>query len=175
MAGVTEVHNLRIHKEKESLAFDLLFRHNDWKSWGFNRVIQEAKVRLPSLEPGSEKFARLLQEAVGYREKLVPFFQHAPKETKVRHNHVIRCFKQLLSYPQSCDASRFPTDDLRVDIANTASYLTHNQLEEPHGVDDNVQNYLVFDVLEQLTATIFQTWEQAKNNSLSILTATTGR
>jgi hypothetical protein len=157
-------HLYRCYKQKETRAFNLLFGHSDWTGWSFR------------------KLASLLKHATVDREKISKAFQHAPEIQKAQHRYVVFCYRRLLSSaskPSPRDIGSQP--DLNCGNLSDPPDKALESLS-PDDVDyasfeesgEHLQDYLFFDIIEKYIDTILHCWQLAREDALSVSTATTG-
>jgi hypothetical protein len=175
-------HLYRCYKQKETRAFNLLFGHSDWTGWSFRKLVQLAEREAHFLGPKQSTFASMLKHATVDREKISKAFQHAPEIQKAQHRYVVFCYRRLLSSaskPSPRDIGSQP--DLNCGNLSDPPDKALESLS-PDDVDyasfeesgEHLQDYLFFDIIEKYIDTILHCWQLAREDALSVSTATTG-
>jgi hypothetical protein len=171
----------KCYKQKETSAFNLLFGHSEWRTWSFRRLVKLAKLKLPSIGPQRDEFASLLENATASREKLFASFLHAPDSQKLQHKYVVVCYRKLLAGVSNMSV-RTSKNSEHVLPFSTPDNLLQEVIESPSPVcagyeslEESLQDYMFFDIIEKCVDTIIQLWRLAREDALSISTATTGR
>jgi hypothetical protein len=174
----------KCYKQKETSAFNLLFGHSEWRAWSFRKLVKLAKLKLSSIGPRRDRFASLLKNATVCREKLSASFLHAPDTQKVQHKYVVVCYRKLLAKVSNMSAYT-QKDPEHVLHHSNPSNLLQEVLASPSPVCaeyesleescEHLQDYLFLDIIERCIDTIVHLWRLAREDALSISTATTGR
>jgi hypothetical protein len=176
------VYLYRCYKQKETRAFNLLFGHSDWKMWSFRKLVELAEREVLSLGPKQGTFASLLKHATVCREKVFEAFQHAPDIRKAQHRYVVFCYRRLLSsvsktLPRNTESKQdldCENLDDRVDEGIESPSPDDADHVPPGESGEHLQDYLFFDIIEKYIDTILHFWRLAREDILSVSTATTG-
>lgn len=165
----------RCYKRKETLAFDLLFGHSNWRYWTFRKLVSLTKRKLPSLGRKRNEFVSLLEAATACRLEIFAAFENAPEIRKAQHRYVVVCYQDILSglaslhvHPDEVLGGGIGFDDETIDATD------YKDLESVEESIDSLQGYLFFDILEQYIDAMLFLWRQAREDAISVLTATTG-
>jgi hypothetical protein len=164
------------YKETETMAFNLVFGHSEWRNWTFRELMRLTEKEIPSLGPSRKVFLSLLKSATACRLKVFANFVNAPEIRKAQHSYVVLCYQRIINLISSADvACPDEVHGHEEDHTGFASGAEDSMEQEPtEQTIHRLQGYDLFDILGRYIDAILNLWQQAREEAVSILTATTG-